>query len=476
MFLKDNHLFRVLSLNDSLQTNSDFIRRFYATLRPVGRPGPSVFENKLDAFFHDFYSTDSLTAQKARAAIPNIYFGPTGVPALLQAINSLPYNGKDYFETKTRLINELGYIDDSIAVTPVVAGLQRIYEKAGDTSTFQNAVLRALAHHKTRAAYDLLKRLIVQDPPVFDNPSPLFQDLGDSLALARSLFPDLLQLASVDDYKGNVQSLLASLVDSGYLQAKDYESYFSQVYFNAKIQWKKQEGRDEKKMQKKEDEPDPVSDDGNDNSGNELDDCAILLAPFYDKIPTIPHFFDKLLSSKDAMVRLNTAILLIRHGHPVADSIFRILAAGDSYRSRLYRSLEAIHRGDLFPSEHKNQEDLARSLLAAGQQGNELAEIQLVGKQAIRFKESKGTIYFFKYKVNRDDEWQIGLSGLQPTDPKEVNTANEFVNLTGKKIKSGIPVNAQFDEQLKKLLFSKRKSAAMFYLDNNSNYYDRDED
>jgi uncharacterized protein YbaP (TraB family) len=477
LFLQNNHLFRVLSLNDSLSANSDFINRFYATLRPLDPvPGPSVFTSKLDAFFHDFYSKDSLTAQRARVAIPNVYFGVAGVPALLQAINALPYNGKDYFETKTRLINELGYIDDSLAVKPVVEGLQHIYEKVGDTSTFQNAVFKALAHHKTRAAYDLLKRLMVQDPPVFDNTSDynyLFQDLGDSLALARTLFPGLLQLASVDDYKANVQALLASLVDSGYLRATDYESYFSQIYFDAKIQWKKQEGRDEKKLQKKEDDnsDENTETETEDNAGNELNDYAILLAPFYDKNPTIPHFFDKLLQSKDAMLRLDAAILLLRHGRPVADSIIRTLAAGDSWRSRLYQNLVTIHRTDLFPGAYRNQTDLARSLLAASRSNSELADIQFVGKRPVQFKQTKGIVYFFKYKVGRDDEWQIGLSGLQPLDPKEVNTAGEFVSLTGKKLKPGTPVNTQFDEQLKKLLFSKRKSAVAFYLDNN--FYDR---
>ncbi|HLX65993.1 MAG TPA: TraB/GumN family protein, partial [Puia sp.] len=170
ILLKDNHLFRILSLTDSTDTSSDFMRRFYATLEPLSASsGPSVFDSKLKVFFNDFYSSDSLTAQRARDAIPNVYFGPAGVPYLLQAIENLPYNGKDYFETKTKLINELGYINDSIAVGPVVEGLRQIYQRAGDTSTIQNAVFKALAHHKTRAAYDLLKRLMVQDPPIFEN-------------------------------------------------------------------------------------------------------------------------------------------------------------------------------------------------------------------------------------------------------------------------------------------------------------------
>ncbi len=487
LFLKDNHLFRILSLTDSLEPSGDFIQRFYATLHPsdaqaagagapgAETPGPSLFTSKLDNFFHDFYSTDSLTAQRAREAIPNVYFGPAGVPALLKAINTLPYNSKDYFDTKTRLINELGYIDDSLAIKPVVAGLQQIYERAGDTSTFQNAVFKALAHHKTRPAYDLLKKLIVQDPPVFDNTSDynyLFQDLGDSLTLASTLFPDLLQLAAVDDYKGNVQGLLAGLVDSGYLQGKDYSAWFSQIWFDAKIQWKKQEGRDEKKLQKKEDDnSDENTETADDENGNELDDYAILLEPFYETNPSIPHFFDKMLQSRDAMLRLNTAVLLIRHSRPVADSVIRNLAAADAWRSTLYRALVSIHRTDLFPGRYKNQVDIARSLLAAGHNNAAFADIQLVGQREVQFKESKGNVYLFKYKLGKDDDWQMGLSGIQPANLKEVNTATEFVTLTAKKLRQDKPVNTQFDDQLKRLLFSKRKSAAGFYLDHN--YFDR---
>ncbi len=480
IFLLNNHLFRVLSLNDSTDTSSEFIRRFYATLRPLGPlSGPSVFDSKLDVFFNDFNSGDSLTAQRARDAIPNVYFGPAGVPALLKAINNLPYNGKDYFETKTKLINELGYINDSIAVGPVVEGLRQIYQRAGDTSTIQNAVFKALAHHKTRAAYDLLERLMLQDPPIFDNGTDytyLFQDLGDSLALARTLFPELLQLASVDDYKGNIQNLLSSLVDSGEIQGPDYESYFSQIWFDARIQWKKQEGRDEKKLQKKEDVTDDNSSDNDtdESNGNDLDEYCILLAPFYDKNPNIPRFFDKMLTSKDASLRLNTAILLLRHGRPVADSIFRNLAASDTYRSDLYHQLMTIGRADRFPKQYRNQLDMARSLLASSHGGAGLFDIQFITRRKIRFKQFDGFVYFFKYKTGHDDEWQIGISGIQPADPAGVNTANEFVTLTGKKLKSSLPVNTQIDDQLRKLMFSKRKSAVSFYLDHN--YLDRSGD
>jgi uncharacterized protein YbaP (TraB family) len=479
IFLKDNRLYRMISLNDSLASDplhpgSDFISRFYGSLRPMDkRLGESVFTNKLGLFFKDFYSRDSLTGRKAREVVSNVYFGAAGLAALLKAIQNLPYNNKDYFSTKTSLINELGFIRDSGSVNTIVAALKKIYEKVADTTTFQNAVLKALAHHKTRPAYDVLKALLVQDPPIFDNSSDydyLFRDLGDSLALARGLFPELLQLAAVDDYKSNIQSLLASLVDSGAIGVRDYESYFSQLYFDAKIQWKKQEGRDEKRLQKKGEENEEGMQAGSaentDDPGNGLGNYAILLMPFYGKNVAVPHFFDRLLTSKDASLRLSTAILLLRNNKPVADSIINTLAASDLYRSLLLKKLRAIHREDRFPRRFSNQLDISRSQLVGLRNNNDLFAIQFVDKKIVLSKQERGYVYFFKYKTNKDDEWQMGISGLQPLNLKDVSTGNDLVRLTNKKIKPDISVADQFDKQLKRILLSRRKSAVSYYLDN----------
>jgi uncharacterized protein YbaP (TraB family) len=470
VFLQDDRLFRVTSLTDSLQQSSEFLTRFYASFRPLGRPSrPSIFDSKLALFFHDFYSTDSLVARKAREAIPNVYFGPAGVPALLNAIRALRYNGSDYFETKTRLINELGYISDSAVTPSIVAGLRDIYQRAGDTSTFQNAVFKALAHQKTAEAYRLLGQLMTQDPPVFDNSSDynyLFRDIGDSLPLARTLFPGLLQLSTVDDYKSNIQSLLADLVDSGYLKAGDYEGYFSQVYFDAKIQWKKQEGKDEKRLQKKEEEGEDNSDAESDDNNNGLDDYAKLLLPFYGRNPTIPHFFDRMLKSRDAGVRMNTALLLVRNKIPVADSILLALAADDATRGPLFQGLTDIGREELFPRQYRNQESIARSLLVSGHGADSFAAIVFVDKRPAQFKQKTGTVYFFKYKINKEDDWQIGLSGIQPQNRHDISTESSLVVTTGKKLRSGEPVLQQYEEQWHRLLLARRKSAVSFFQDN----------
>ena len=175
--------------------------------------------------------------------ISNIYYGERGVSKLMNAIRTLPA-GKNYLENKAKLIAELGYIKDSTKKV-IVKSLKEIYEKAGDTSIFQNEVMKALARHQSKDAIKLFKQLILLDPPLFENNydyTGMFMNLGDSLELAAQLYPELLQLSNVDDYKKPVISLLVTLVDSGLVKEKQLNEYFSKLYFDAKIELKKQPG------------------------------------------------------------------------------------------------------------------------------------------------------------------------------------------------------------------------------------------
>src|SRR6185369_7464858 len=111
-------------------------------------------------------------------------------------------------------------------------------------------------------------------------------------------------------------------------------------------------GKDEKDLQKKSDDSNNSNDNivrSDDGEFNELEDYAILLMPFYDKEPAVPVFFNRLLKSSDASLRLATAVLLLRNDKKVADSIIQSLAATDQYRSLLLKKLEAVDKAEKFP-------------------------------------------------------------------------------------------------------------------------------
>ena len=476
--LKDNYTFGLVTMGDTLTEESSFMHSFFNSIRPQEKKlGRDIYGSRLNEFFADLFSKDSATHKKAQQSITSIYYGEQAVPQIAVAIAGLNITDKEYFDTKTKLITELGYIQDS--TKPVVVNLlKKIYEETADTSLFQNEVFKALARHKTKQAYGLFKELIMQDPPVFAESydySSLFGQLGDSLLLAKELFPELLQLSTLNDYKDDVFSLLVSLVDSNLLTSADYESYFTKIYFDAKVELKKVQIKDEDAMQqelvkeKDEEITSVVSYDQYDKS--DLDDYSVLLMPFYDRKKNVQLFFERLLQSKDAAVKLTTVGLLLRNNKPVADSILLNLAAEDRYRSKLYVKLEKIKRLDKFPAKYKNQPDLARSFLVADKNYNKVDSIVFIKKQPAAYLDKKGIVYFFKYRVKKEDEWRIGISGLQPEDEKNIFTDDKLTSMTDKKIKKEEPLDGQLNEQLKKILFNFHPSAKNFYGFNNYNDY-----
>ncbi|MEO6253628.1 MAG: TraB/GumN family protein [Ferruginibacter sp.] len=470
VMLKDNYSFSMVTMGDTVSAESSFVNSFFKSFSPTEKKlGRNMYDNKLDEFFTDLFSKDSATQKKAQQSISNLHYGEKGVPKIVAAIERLNLADAAYFDTKTKLIAELGYIQDT--TKPVVAGLlKKIFERTADTSLFQNEVFKALARHKTKASFSLFKELILQDPPVFSDEyeyASLFRHLADSLLLAKDLFPELLQLLTLGDYKDNVLSLLVTLVDSGFIKAPDYEAYFTKIYFDAKVELKRQQIKDEKLMEKEllkeDDEKNLLFGDYGRYDKSNLDDYCVLLIPFYGKNKGVQLFFERLLQSREPEVRLTAAVLLLRNKLPVADSILGKLAADDQYRSRLYTQLEKAKRLDKFPMKYKNQQDIARSFLVADKNYNKIDSIVFIKTQPVAYLDKKGVVYYFKYRVKKEDDWKIGISGLQPGDAKSILGDNKLTSMTDKKIKTDEPLDDQLQNQLKKILFGFHKSGKDFY-------------
>jgi hypothetical protein len=475
---KDNYTFSLVTLGDTLSEESSFIKSFYKSATLSGKTGRNIYESRLNDFFTDLFSKDSAAKKKAKLSLTNIYFDQKSIPQIEAAINRLNLSDKEYFDIKVKLIAELGYISDT--ANPVIVDLlKKIYECTADTVFFQNEVIKALTRHKTKKAYTLFKELILQDPPFFSDNyqySSLFRNLADSLLLARDLFPELLQLSTLADYKEQVLKLLVTLIDSNLVKAADYESYFTTIYFDARVELKKLQIKDEKIMEKE------LTKSDNENKRDftvfnrfkrrsDLEDYSILLIPFYNTKKNVPQFFERLLQSREPEVRMTAAILMLRNNLAVADSILLSLAADDKYRSRLYVKLANAKRLDRFPPKYKNQLDISRSLLLADKDYNKVDSVVFIKKQPAAYLDKKGVVYFFKYRVNKEDEWKIGVSGLQPGDDKKLSTDDKLTSMTDKKLKLNEDLDEQLQQQLKRILFGFHPSAKHFYeFGNYANY------
>jgi hypothetical protein len=390
-------------------------------------------------------------------------------------MKSLNANDRDYYELRNKFITELGFIRDSSITKEVAQTLKKIYLDAGDTTLFQNSALAGLARLQDIYAAEIFKELVLLDPPAFESKYEyveLFNTFRDTLKIAPVLYPELMNLANIEDFKDPVRSILALLVDSNYIDPSVYEDYVGNIYFDAKIALKKMQNAAESAKGKYKDDD---SRDNEDNANNDNDYSSLgesfnsnlegyisLLMPYYDKNPNLPKFFDKLLQSGNNGAVINTALAMVKYKRPVADSIWTNLAKKQEHREYLLSRLKQAGRSDLFPAKYRTKDMLSSNAVYAALNGR-LDTLTMLSKKNLNYKGQNGIVYFYKYKVRKSEDWKIAISGLLEDKDKELNSDGTLFTITDKKLSSNTPVTEQLEEQLKRLIISLEDSGSQFY-------------
>lgn len=527
-YYKDGIGFSLMTQTDTLTPPSAFVRSFFDTFTPADTlKGINPFVKKSDVFFEDFMSRDSVAHKRALKNIDIIRLDSTDLPRLKKAIASLDWKEKNYLDVKKSLIAKL----DRIAVKDAADYLKQTYYAAGDTIELQYAALETLLQQQTQYAFNVFRDIVTVEPPIlagggsgsrkrsFSSASVLSEDysrysfnngsfmdeLYDSLKLTRTILPDLMPLLNLDDYKTPMMRLLGSMVDSNLVKPKDYGIYFSKFLIEAKQELKRQaimekkaaiEKAEERKTEKKSSYS-YYGDDDKDYGNDDLELYATLLLPYWETNQNVQPLIQQMLRSNDKRLRYNTLLLLMRNGKPYPDSLLNYYAGMDEYRYELYSDLKGMKKLDKFPAKYNNHLDLGKSNLLASKSYGKPDTLVYIDRLPAEFKKQKGYIYFFKYKNKKDDgNWKIATVGLVPEDPKQFEFIDEatrsireyvsvtpgyssrrfsrydFTSFTDTRISEEEPLSEQLNKELKKKLYSRRKSAKEFYEDNENDRYD----
>jgi hypothetical protein len=513
-FFKDGIVYSLMTLSDTLTQPSPFVQSFFDTFTPVDTlTSLSPFRKKSDLFFDDFMSVDSIVHRRAVNGLPLLEFDSTDLPRLKKAIVAVNWNEKKYLDLKKDLIGKL----DDIKTKESSDLLRELYFAAGDTVELQHATLEILLQQQTAYAFGIFRDIIANEPPVldigndnkwlsfpgsfhFDNGN-FMDELYDSLGLTKTILADLLPLVNLDEYKYAVMKLLGRLVDSNLIKAKDYEIYFSKFLLEAKQELRKQavlektKAIDKAQKEKEDGKADILlygqekKDDGNDK----LSLYATLLLPFQENKTSVQPVIAQMLSSGDRNLKYQTLLLLLRNNKPVPDSLLGYFAGLDEYRYTLYNDLKELKMDAKFPLQYRNQRDLGISKLLAEQPFGSPDSLVFIEKLPAETKNRKGSVFFYKYKNKKDDmSWKLAVLGLVPDDPaliefeedeeteyefdysmlndKYAVSGYDFAYFSDKRIKEDQPIGEQLKKELKKIVYSWRKSAKEFYKDEEENY------
>ncbi|MGZ8523478.1 MAG: TraB/GumN family protein [Chitinophagaceae bacterium] len=517
-FYKNGIGYTIAVQADTLSQPSSFVKSFFDSFSPVDTLlGSNPFSKKADLFFADFMSRDSVAHKRALKNVYAVKLDSTDLPQLKRVISSLDWKEKKYLDTKKLLIGKL----DNISTKQASDYLQELYYAAGDTIDLQHSSLEVLLQQKTRYAFNVFRDIMTKEPPVLNinqgngssgnssflnselkalsrkysyDDGSFMDELMDSLKLTGTILPGLLPLINLDDYKQSMMQLLAEMVDSNLAGPNDYDMYFSKFLIEAKQELKKQAIAEkqkaiEKAEQGKVDKKTVAALYGKEeenNSGNEkLRLYATLLMPYWETNPAVRSLFDHLLLSTDKRIKYTTLLLLLRNNKPAADSLVKYFAALDDYRYELYTSLKAIGKEVKFPAQYNNHIDLAKSKLMAEKTYDRPDSLVYVDRLPASVKDKKGSIYFFKYKTKKDDaSWKIAIVGLVPENPSQFefdkpqkkpagyfskynnysgSYNDDFTQYTDTKIREDETEIDQLKKELKRLLYSRRKSAKEFY-------------
>ena len=119
-----------------------------------------------------------------------------------------------------------------------------------------------------------------------------------------------------------------------------------------------------------------------------------------------------------------------------------------------------------FPAKYKKQELLAKAVLVNSTGTyNKKDSIEYLNKYLpVSLKGQKGNVYFFKYKSSEKDvDWKLAVSGIQPENLKEINADETILEFTDKVLKVNQPLDTQLKKLLKEEVYSIRKSSSHYY-------------
>jgi uncharacterized protein YbaP (TraB family) len=514
-FYKEGIGFSLVTLIDTLTRPSAFVQSFYESFVPADTlKGANPFSKKSPIFFADFMSKDSVAHKRAVRGIYLIRIDSTDFVPLKNAISSLNWKEKKYLDTKKLLIAKLA----QVKTTKASDYLKDLYYAAGDTIDLQYATLETLLDQQTAYSFRVFRDIITNEPPVLDIRSNnnyndyssrsygrgssssynyrngnFMDELYDTLQLTRTILPELLPLLNLDDYEQPVMRLLGQMVDSNLVTPSDYQVYFSKFLIEAKQELKKQAIAEKNKAIKKAEED--KDDKRNSYRGNDEEDYgnedlslyATLLLPYAETNQAVQPLLQQMLKSNDRKLKYKTMLLLLRNNKPVPDTLAKYFASLDEYRYDLYTELKELKKLDRFPSKYNNHLDLSKSKLLKEKAYDKPDSILYIDRLPAEIKGRKGYVYFFKYKNKKDDiNWKLATVGLVPQDPKAFEFDNvvkvaysdyysqynarssdyyllDFTNFTDTKVREDEVIPLQLSKMLKKMIYSKRKSAKEFY-------------
>lgn len=445
-FLHYSNLYSIRYCLDPVAGESDFANRLFQSFEPIDSSFQrSIFKPSFTKFLADLYSADSTTSANAADLIDEVDCLSADGPALrsaLEEVNRLPENRRK--QIKLQMIRWL-MKDDSKANLDF---LDRVFRNNGDSAEVQMAVLNTLAWMGTSESVKLLKDLLIDDPPLsnpsFNQLNPL-EILEDKPDLAKLLFPEMMQLAALQEYKSAVYALMAHMIKEKSLRTQEVGRHLPTLLFEAKNEFKRKNAAGEDAY----------------TTYSDLRNFMELLYPFRKKTD-VASFFQKLSDSKKDNLLLEYWTFLLEKGEEIDEASVR--AMGERNPDRMltwYRVLQEFGEASQMPEPWNNQNALValyakRHFGDPGIPEEQIDSVQIIPDESLTIRGRKYDVLRLRFTIGGEEEWRgacMMLRKEQNNDPlpEEVLTSDTSFALQSRRGEDDI-----FKKELDKLILRNR--------------------
>ncbi|MFN0032258.1 MAG: TraB/GumN family protein [Flavobacteriales bacterium] len=386
---------------DSLLGPSEFVTKLFDSFTPADTTfAVNHFRNRNKTFLENVFSTDSTTQANAVGICGSVFFCKDDMPLVRESLHRIDELTKDEYKKTVR--SELTAALDEDTTDVNIAWINKEYYLWSDSANYQVELLNQLLQMQTKTSYSAYKKLILDEPPIpapgkYDSySSNSFGIVDDTLKLCAALFPEMMQLKTLNEYEKDIIDLIATLVDSSLMKKNIYEKDLGTLVLEAKNELKRLNSSDE--------------DNYNFNT-TAFYNYMSLLQPYRDR-PEVKALFAKAYNSKKTRLLKSVAMFDLRHDVPVPDSIFKKIVTNEKRIIPLYNSMQEEKKAAQFPAEYASREKLAEVYIKnkfADKYEKEKGKVDSVMQIQTSEKMIRGKafdVYYYKYKSKNSDQWK----------------------------------------------------------------------
>ncbi|MGY6649990.1 TraB/GumN family protein [Wenyingzhuangia sp. IMCC45574] len=449
--LVSNHVIYTLeTLTDTLHKESEFVTQFFTSFTPkdtiIGKP---LFKDKTDLFITALKNKDSIVLNSSYL----IDFNESQTNKLLKLLKEYEF-ADNQLNIKKSLIQKIAKFKNK----KVQNFLEKTYKSSFDNPNNQFAIASALANQSNQETYKRLLKLFKTDIPLTSseyNISSLFSKLGDSLQVAKNLYPEVLTYSTISEYKDPIYQLLAKLVEKEIIDPATYKAYKDQIITDAKIELKRQIS---KKITAK------SSNHGYSSStyyseNDELNNFVKILFP-YRKEKNVKEFFTRLDYTDNYYVKSTYVALRLKEDKKLEKKFFKSLLASTGSRGVLFKKLNKINKTDIFPKEYKTKEEVYKSYLFKSNKNNGLKDsIAFIGTRDFKLAKTPYEVYFYKSKPHPNSksynkDWKLSYIAFKKEATIGVKSYHKKTNQTLDETKE---IDKVLDIETEKIRLKNRK-------------------